>query len=101
MKKALLVSEANSVWLSGKPLSLSNSIGVSLLSQYDLVSPNFLRTLLQSLPENFNLLIWPLVGLYYTTCLNLDGAEPPSPVTIVLDALSSASGNVIAPSEYL
>ena len=69
-----MVSVASLVWLSGNILSLSSSTGVNLLSLPDLVS---------------------------TTCLKRDAPEPPSPVTIVLDALSRASGNVTGPSEYL
>ena len=52
IKKALLLSVASIVWLSGNWFNLSSSIGVSLLSFPDVVS---------------------------TTCLNLEAPFPPSP----------------------
>ena len=73
IKNALLVSDTPSslVWLSGNISKRSNSTGVSL----------------RYLPLSVT-----------TTCLNLEGPDPPSPVIIVLDGASRLSGNVTGPS---
>ena len=72
IKNARFASVTPSVWLSGNPFNLSNSMGVSLRSL--------------------------LARLFFITCLNREGVGPPSPVTMVLEGLSSASGYVMAPS---